>query len=117
MNNFGAYPLASSITHVALKWLTILFVFAFTVVVISSLNCFVREFKQIGSVTKESLLVFLMSALLAFISASKVFSPQYVGWLLPFSPFLRMRQIILVVVIFVMTIVIHLITYDRLLAL
>jgi hypothetical protein len=115
--SFGAVHLTSPISDTILKWLPILSVLAFTFVAISCLQCFGREFNETGSITNESLLVYLMSALLTFIVVNKIFSPQYLGWLLPFAAFLRIRQVILLVVIFVMTIIIYPFTYDDLLAL
>jgi Glycosyltransferase family 87 len=117
VSNFDAFYIASSIADTVLKWLPTLAFLEFTVVVIACLNCFRNEFKQFGAITNESLLAFLMSALLILIVAGKVLSPQYFGWLLPFAPFLRLRQIGLVAVIFALTIVIYPFSYNSLLEL
>jgi uncharacterized membrane protein len=115
--NFGAFHLISSISDNILNWLPILSALAFTAVVVNCLFLFRHELKQTGSVTNETLLICLMSMLLVFIVSGKVFSPQYIGWLLPFAPFLRRQQIVLVAIIFVMTIAIYPFNYDNLLAL
>jgi hypothetical protein len=117
VDNFGATHIASSIADTVLKWLPTLSFLAFAGVVIACLNCFRNEFKQFGAATNESLLAFLTSALLVLIVAGKVLSPQYFGWLLPFAPFLKLRQIGLLVVIFALTIVIYPFSYNSLLAL
>jgi Glycosyltransferase family 87 len=117
VSEFQGFYIASPIADTVLKWLPTLAFLEFTVVVIACLNCFRNEFKQFGTVTNESLLAFLMSALLILIVAGRILSPQYFGWLLPFAPFLRLRQIGLVAAIFALTIVIYPFSYDSLLAL
>jgi hypothetical protein len=48
----------------------------------------------------------LAAALLALIVTNKVFSPQYVAWLLPFVPFLPTRKAILAAVVFALTLMV-----------
>jgi hypothetical protein len=115
--NFGALHITSSIADSVLPWLPTLSILTFTVVFITLINCFRCEFKENDVITNEHLLLSLLSALLTFIVTSKVFSPQYISWLLPLASFLRLRQIILVAVVFAMTIVIYPFMYDRLVAL
>jgi hypothetical protein len=52
------------------------------------------------------LVTFSLAALLAFIVTNKVFSPQYLIWLVPFAPLLPRRQIVLFVAICVATMII-----------
>ena len=115
--NFGALHITSSIADTVLPWLPTLSILTFAVVFITLINCFRCEFEENGVITNEHLLLSLLSALLTFIVTSKVFSPQYISWLLPLASFLRLRQIILVAVVFAMTIVIYPFMYDRLVAL
>ena len=56
------------------------------------------------------------SALLAFIVTNKVFSAQYIIWLLPFAPLLRPRQAGLAAAVFVLTLIIFPFDYADLLA-
>jgi hypothetical protein len=117
VRNFGASHIDSSLADTVLKWLPTLSFLEFAVVIVACLNCFRNEFKQFGAITSESILVFSMAALLIFIVGGKVLSPQYFAWLLPFAPFLRLRQVALIVVIFAMTIVIYPFSYDSLIEL
>ena len=59
----------------------------------------------------------MFAALLAFIVTNKVFSPQYMAWLLPFAPLLRPRQMMMFLAILVMTVIIFPFTYNQLIAL
>ena len=89
---------------------------AFVGVIITCLICFQNERLKKGAITDESLLVFIVVALLTFIVAGKVFSPQYIIWLLPFAPLLRPRQVGLLIAISTISIVIYPFLYDELIA-
>lgn len=117
VGNFGASHIDSSLADTVLKWLPALSLLAFAAVFVACLTCFRNEVKQFGAITNESLLIFSMAALLMFIVAGKVLSPQYFAWLLPFAPFLRLRQIAVITVIFAMTIAIYPFSYDSLIEL
>jgi hypothetical protein len=115
--NFGAFHLSSHVADTIVKLLPYLTILAFALVILSCLMCFRHELKQRGVVTHDILLVWLMSIILTFIVMSKVFSPQFISWLLPFASFLKLRQIILIIIIFAMTLVLYPVVYGQLLAL
>lgn len=106
INNYGAAHLISPLADNVLKWLPFTFLFMFGVVILSCFNCFRREQARLGTVTTESLVAYVTVTLLIFIATNKVFSPQYIIWLLPFAPLLRLRQIGLFIVICIITLVI-----------
>jgi hypothetical protein len=62
------------------------------------------------------LIAYLFAALVAFIATNKVFSPQYIIWLLPFAPLLRPRQGLLVLAIAAITIFLFPYNYNELMA-
>src|SRR5207249_2134955 len=81
-------------------------------------SCLARfhEEQVAGRVTSESLVAYSVAALLAFIATNKVFSPQYLIWLLPFAPLLRLRQASALLAICALTIVLFPFDYDHLLS-
>jgi hypothetical protein len=85
-------------------------------VLVSCLLRFRQERAARGAVTYASLAAYAVATLLAFIATNKVFSPQYLIWLLPFAPLLRPRQAGLFLAICAITIVIFPFDYNLLLA-
>jgi len=114
--NYGALHLISPLSAAALRWLPIAFVALFLVVLVRCLARFREEQAAQGRVTSESLIVYCVAALLAFIVTNKVFSPQYIIWLLPFAPLLRPRQAGVMLAIYALTITLFPFKYDALLA-
>jgi uncharacterized membrane protein len=113
--NYGALHVASPLAGAVLSWLPVVFVVAFGAVLVSGLARFREEHAAEGRVTIDSLVVYSVAALLAFIITNKVFSPQYIIWLLPFAPLLRLRQAGAVLAICALTIVLFPFNYDHLL--
>lgn len=113
--NYGAFHLVSPLAAPILKWLPLISILSFLGVIASCLNCFRREYKTKGTITAQSLVIYTIAALLTFMVTSKVFSPQYIIWLLPFAPLLRPRQFWLMAAIFAMTIMIFPFGYSHLL--
>ena len=114
--NYGALHLVSPLAAAALNWLPVAFGAIFLVVLGCCLARFREEQAAQGHVTDESLIAYCVVALLAFIATNKVFSPQYIIWLLPFAPLLRPRQAGVMLAIFVLTITLFPFNYDALLA-
>jgi hypothetical protein len=114
--NYGAFHLEkSSLTELVLPWLPRLFFMAFGIILI---NCFAKlweEKNKQGSIAFNTLVAYLAIALLTFIITNKVFSPQYLIWLLPFIPLLSIRQTWLMAVIWAITIYIFPYNYRQLL--
>jgi Glycosyltransferase family 87 len=113
--NYGALHVASPLAGAVLSWLPIAFVVLFGVVLFSGMARFREEQAADGCVARESLVAYSVAALLAFIITNKVFSPQYVIWLLPFAPLLRLRQASVLLPICALTIVLFPFNYEHLL--
>lgn len=114
--NYGAFHLDSPLADAVLKCLPFVFILAFVGLIVSCLVCFRDERVKKGAISDESLVAYTIAALLTFMVAGKVFSPQYAIWLLPFAPLLRPKQAIAMIAIFILTIAIYPFAYDSLLA-
>ncbi len=106
-NNYGAFHIESPLADIVLKSLPLLFILSMALIFFTSLWRFRQERRTNGSINTESLIAYIFMALLAFMVTNKVFSPQYIIWLLPFVPFLKFRQVILTIAIFILTILIY----------
>lgn len=104
--NFGAIHIASPLASPILTALPVLFLAVMTVVTVLAWRAFRSEVRRNGRVARATILRFAVAALLGFILTNKVFSPQYVAWLLPFLPLLPRRQAALGAVVIALTIVI-----------
>ncbi len=71
-------------------------------------------FNRQNQVPMQTLLVAMGSTLLAFVIFNKVFSPQYLIWLLPIIPFLSPKILYCFAAAFVLTIIIYPGSYHRL---
>jgi hypothetical protein len=114
--NYGALHLVSPLATPALRWLPLALLAIYGVVLVAALARFRHEQVASGAISNESLVAYLAAALLTFIVTNKVFSPQYLIWLLPFAPLLRRRQAALFAAICAITIVLFPFDYDDLLA-
>ncbi len=114
--NYGALHVASPVAGAVLSWLPIVFVVLFGTVLAGCLARFREEQAAGGHVTNESLVAYSVAALLAFIITNKVFSPQYLIWLLPFAPLLRLRQACALLAICALTITLFPFNYAHLLS-
>lgn len=113
--NYGAFHLVSPLADSVVKWVPFVFILAFLGVIASCLVCFRRDRALKGAISDESLVAYVVAALLTFMVTGKVFSTQYIIWLLPFVPLLRPRQMGMAIIIFAITIIIFPVGYDRLL--
>ena len=115
--NYGAIHLVAPGAAKTIQLLPVLFLALYSLLLIRCRNEFRREWEGSGIIAPRVLTNFLLGALLTFIVANKVFSPQYVIWMLPFVPLLRPRDIALSLVIFVLTTVDFPLTFSHLMAL
>src|SRR5581483_4613295 len=114
--NYGALHIASPWSAAILAWLPVAFLALFGLVSAGAWGRFREEYAAGGRVAPETLIAYLFAALLAFIATNKVFSPQYIIWLLPFAPLLRPRQALLVLAIAAITIFLFPYNYNELMA-
>jgi hypothetical protein len=114
--NYGALHVASPWSGPVLAWLPVAFVGLFGLVSAGAWGRFREEYAASGHVAPETLAAYLFAALLAFIATNKVFSPQYIIWLLPFAPLLRPRQGLFVLAIAAITIFLFPYNYNELMA-
>lgn len=114
--NYGAVHFVGSADFTLLKWLPFVFVGLYLAV----LTLFAYRLRVQPTLTKQAqrqwLIYGIMAVLLTFIIANKVFSPQYIIWLLPFIPLLPLRKTIVFGSIALLTIIIFPFAYDHLLA-
>lgn len=115
VSNFGAKHIVSPLADNVLGWLSLLSLVTFVGLIAFCFVVFRRDRISTGQISAENLAIFALLTLLVFIATGKVFSPQYVVWLIPFVPFLRISQAICVIVISLMTVAIYPFLYDRLL--
>lgn len=115
--NYGALHLVSPLATATLRWLPLLFIALYGAVLLCALARFRQDQVRYGSIPSASLVAYLTAALLVFIATNKVFSPQYMIWLLPFVPLLRFRQLGIAVAAFLATIALFPYDYANLLAL
>lgn len=112
--NYGASHMVSPLADTIQKWLPLISILAFVAVISCCLSSFRREYAATGVIKPESLVIYVTAALLTFMATGKVFSTQYIIWLLPFVPLLRPRKIVLAIAIFALTIYIFFSGHDRL---
>jgi uncharacterized membrane protein len=113
--NYGALHLASPLADAALKWQPLASILTLAAVYASCLGRLRAERIASGEIATDSLVAYLVAALLAFVATNKVFSPQYIVWLLPFAALLRRPQAGMMLVICVLTIGIFPFDYAQLL--
>ena len=94
-------PLLTSIADPVL----VLEVLVVVLVVVGALWSFRRDVRETGRVQPVTLVQYSVATVLVAILANKVFSPQYVIWLLPFVPLMSARKSLLFLVIMVLTVV------------
>lgn len=114
--NYGAYHLVSPDAAFILRALPLLNLALFGLVLIGCLNQFRREYKTSGEISCESLISYITLTLLIFMLTAKVFSPQYIVWLLPFLTLLPLTRtsLSLWVTISAITSLIYPVLYGRL---
>ncbi len=90
--NYGAFHLVSPAAGFILKMLPVVFAICLGGVLWRARTDFACASATRQGIPLPLLARFLAAALLAFILTNKVFSPQYLIWLLPFAPLLPRRE-------------------------
>lgn len=101
--SYGSRDIVSPLNDTVLHLLPWLFIVVYSVMLI---NCFYR-FRQerftSELVKSNSLIIYTMLALLIFIITNKVFSPQYIVWIIPLAALLNLRQAFLMLAVCITT--------------
>lgn len=103
--NYGADHIVSPSAPSVVRCLPLIFAGLYGIVLWKAWLRFRNEGK-LGQIESATLLTYTIAALTAFILANKVFSPQYMIWLLPFVPLLRPRPALSLLTVFVLTTII-----------
>jgi Glycosyltransferase family 87 len=114
--NYGAFhlisPWANWLLHSSV--LTFIFLGLFGLVFFRCFYSFRREYITEGKISEQNLLLYLVAVLVVFIISNKVFSPQYIVWLMPFAILLRYQEQKLFLGISLLTIALYPFLYDEL---
>lgn len=113
--NYGALHLQGRWADALLHWQMALFVGVFGATVAGTLLRFRADRVRFGNVPIASLAAAICACLLAFIVGNKVFSPQYIVWLLPFAPLLRRYHVLMMMIVFVLTMLIFPVLFNPML--
>lgn len=116
VHNFGSFNIeAASSTSIA-SWLAPLALLSLFLVSMAGFLRFRQESQNGKSISAQSLAAYTVTALLAFILTSRVFSPQYLIWLLPFIPLIGARSSGFFLIIAAITIILYPFMYATLIA-
>jgi hypothetical protein len=115
--NYGAEHLATSLSAIILRGLPFIFVALLGVAIFRGLQRFRYEYLKQEAINLQTLATYTVLAISIFMVANKVFSPQYIIWLLPLVPLLRLRQAVLFGVICLTTILVDPFLYKELVTL
>jgi hypothetical protein len=114
--NYGAFHLESPSAALILQGLSIISLVGFTAILLSYVNC-CRPQREAGrSLDTRYLIIHILAGLLLLMVASKVFSPQYLIWLLPFISLVPTPKIALFSLISVLSFLIYPVMYTSLLS-
>jgi hypothetical protein len=105
--NYGACHVASPVADALMPWTAPAVVVAVGGILMLYLDRFRKERDNAGSVSFQTLGSGTVAVLLVFIMVNKVFSPQYMVWLIPFVPLLPGRAIAVFVTIAALTIYVY----------
>lgn len=114
--NYGAFHLVSPWADFLLQSsaLTFIFLFLFGLVFFKCFHSFRQEYIAEGKISEQNLLLYVVAILVVFIISNKVFSPQYMVWLMPFAILLSQREQNLFLGISILTIALYPFLYDEL---
>ncbi|MBD2080983.1 glycosyltransferase family 87 protein [Leptolyngbya sp. FACHB-17] len=115
--NYGAFHFTSEIATPILKVLPILTWSLLGITLFYCVKGFRQEYVASGEITYRTLATYITITLLVFMITAKVFSPQYLVWVLPFLPLLRLNRITIafITAISVTTFLVYPVLYGRLL--
>jgi hypothetical protein len=113
----NSYQLESALSPVALGLLPPAAIIVLGAVYLLAAARSRRETALYGSMRPETLLRFSLAVVLASLLTSKVLSPQFMAWLLPFVPFLSTRYAVVAVGAFALTTLLFPFSVERLEAL
>ena len=116
VNNFGAIHLQAPAADAVQPFLAPVFVVAIGALAIIAFQCF-RSAQERSDTIEPLLIQFALASLMLLLVTNKVFSPQYLGWLLPFAPFLSRTRFMLVVILCALTTALFPYSFTRLMAL
>ena len=106
----GAIHLVTAAGEAIKGWLIIALIASMALITF----CASRRFRRAGGRDGATLVAFALAAVLVFMVTNRVLSPQYLAWLLPFTPFLRRGQAVAAVAAFALTIFIFPFHYESL---
>lgn len=114
--NYGAFHFTSPIAAPILKILPIFTLSLLGIALFYCLKAFRQEYAASGEISYRTQATYITITLLVFMITAKVFSPQYLIWLLPFLPLLRLNRITIALVgaICVTTFLVYPVLYMRL---
>jgi hypothetical protein len=105
INSYGSRNIVSPLDDTVLKLLPWLLILTYTIMLINCLYRFWEYRSQSDLVKFNNLVAYSLLSLLLFIITNKVFSTQYIVWLIPFATLLKPRQAILMLAICLTTLV------------
>jgi hypothetical protein len=116
-DQFNSLQIDASWSATMLAVQPILQVALIALVCVIALITFRREAESEDGLSLQTLINFMVAALLGFMLGSRVLSPQYLVWLLPLAVFLPRTGFILIAIASALTIVIYPFLYGALIAL
>jgi hypothetical protein len=117
VHEFMSVNIASPMTALMLGALPFTIAVGFGVLGVLALRRFSEERGRPGGAQLETDVAYAAAALLLLLATSKVFSSQYIVWLLPFAALMPRPQALAVVALFASTLFVHPLNYERLIAL
>jgi len=103
VHNFSSFNISSAHADILINWIPYITITAHLIIYASCFYWFRHEYKQRSSILPESFVVYILVSIMIFIATNKVFSPQYIIWLIPFVPLIRFRYASILVIIALFT--------------
>jgi uncharacterized membrane protein len=100
---YGSRNIVSPLNDIVLAVLPSLLIILYISMLVSCWYRFREERLKSELIKVDSLVAYTLLALLIFIITSKVFSPQYIVWIIPFAALLKPRQAILMLAVCITT--------------